>query len=422
MGRYSTVGVIFGQRQGDGGIIDSLDTQENMGVRPWSANKIIPLGKPAILLIGPTPPPYHGVSVATQVLLDSLSRERFDVVHVDTADRRSINHVDHPDILDVLLFIRQWLAHATAIIRNRPQICYLPLCQSRIGFVRDSFFMMPAFVAQCAVVAHLHGANFDVVYMHGGHIFRWYVDFILKRVTKFVVLGEMLKSIFKPWANREAIAVVPNGVPDSPPSNTSRERADTASSCRVVFLSTLNRQKGLFVLLDAIPLVAREYPDVEFHIAGPWCGTGTEDEAREQLVSTQQTARVIFHGLLIGEDKIQFLRSGDVFVFPGIQQEGQPLTVLEAMCAGLPVIATDRGCLRETVVQGVTGFIVPPNSPEVIAERLLYLIRSPEERRRLGQNARLRYEEHYTMGIFAARMADLFAQITQSNFHGNPKR
>ena len=376
---------------------------------------------PKILIVGPTPPPYHGVSVATQVLLDSLSSERFSVVHLDTADRRDIAYVDQPDLWDVLLFIHQWLAHATTIVRKRPQICYLPLCQSRIGFVRDSFFMIPAFLAGSAVVAHLHGANFDHVYMHGGRIFKWYVDFILKRVTKFVVLGEMLILIFKPWANPEAIAVVPNGVPESPPNDRSREGSDTSSRCRVVFLSTLSRQKGLFVLLDAIPLIAREYPDVEFHIAGPWCGRGTEEEAREQLVATQQSARVTFHGPLIGEDKMKFLRSGDVFVFPGIQQEGQPLTVLEAMCACLPVIATDRGCLRETVVEGLTGFIVPPNSPEAIAERLLHLIRSPEERRQLAKNARLRYEEKYTMSIFAARMADLFAQLVQSDFHRIPR-
>jgi glycosyltransferase involved in cell wall biosynthesis len=91
------------------------------------------------------------------------------------------------------------------------------------------------------------------------------------------------------------------------------------------------------------------------------------------------------------------------------------------MCAGLPVIATDRGCLRETVVEGVTGFIVPPNSPEAIAERLLYLIRSPEERHRIAKNARFRYEEEYTMPVFAARMADLFAQVIQSTYHRDPQ-
>ena len=376
--------------------------------------------KPVVQIIGPTPPPYHGVSVATRVLLDALSPANFSVVHLDTADRRGIAHVDQPDLWDVLLFIRQWFAHLATVVWRRPKISYLPLSQSRLGFVRDSLFMIPAFLSGSSVVAHLHGANFDQVYVQGGYAFKRYADFILKRVTKFVVLGEMLKPIFKEWADPASVAVIPNGIPESLPQGGMREDACTSSRFRIVFLSTLSRPKGLFVLLDAIALLARERLDFECHIAGPWWGAGTEEAAHAQVEASHLATHVTFHGPLTGDDKMRFLRSGDVFVFPGIQQEGQPLTVLEAMCAGLPVIATDRGCLRETVVEGVTGYIVPPNSPEAIAERLLLLLREPKRRLAFGADARLRYEREYTMPTFAARMVDLFAQLAQSNYHDTP--
>ena len=311
----------------------------------------------------------------------------FLVIHLDTADRRGIAHVDQPDLWDVLLFIRQWLAHVWTLFLKRPRICYLPLSQSRIGFLRDSLFMIPCSLAGSAVVAHLHGANFDQVYENGRRIFQWYVDAVLKHVAAFVVLGEMLKPIFYRWARAENIAVVPNGVPEFIAGPADRKETVESGPLRVVFLSTLSRQKGLFVLLEAIPLVAQEYPNVE----------------------------------LTGKDKMQFLNTGDIFVFPGIQQEGQPLTVLEAMCAGLPIVATDRGCLRETIVEGVTGFIVPPQSPQALAERVVQLIREPHTRNAFGKNARLRYEQEYTMPTFAARMAELFAQVIQSDYHKNPK-
>lgn len=374
-----------------------------------------------VQIIGPTPPPYHGVSVATQVLLDTLPASQFSVVHLDTADRRGIAHVDQPDLWDVLLFIRQWFSHLRILLRQRPRICYLPLSQSRIGFLRDSLFMIPAFLSGSAVVAHLHGANFHQVYEGGGGAFKWYVDTVLKRVAKFVVLGEMLKPIFHTWAPPDSIAVVPNGVPEMATSRSDRPDTPSSAPLRIVFLSTLSRQKGLFVLLEAVPLVVREYPKVEFHIAGPWWGADTEQLVRKQLEERHLASHVTFHGQLAGEKKMAFLQQGDLFVFPGIQQEGQPLTVLEAMCAGLPVIATDRGCLRETVIEGETGFIVPPHSPEAIAERILLMIREPHVRQRLGANARLRYEREYTMPTFAARMADLFAQVGQSDYHENPK-
>ena len=374
-----------------------------------------------IEVIGPTPPPYHGVSVATQVLLDALPHSQLAVVHLDTADRRGIAHVDQPDLWDVFLFIRQWFTHLFILLRKRPRICYLPLSQSRVGFLRDSLFMVPAFLTGSAVVAHLHGANFYQVYEGSGTAFKWYVDQVLKRVAKFVVLGDMLKPIFHRWASPESIAVVPNGVPELSTDGSPDAHSVRSAGPRIVFLSTLSRNKGLFVLLDAVPLVVQEFPTAEFHIAGPWWGADTERLVRAQLEQGNVSSQVIFHGQLAGAKKMAFLRSGDLFVFPGIQQEGQPLTVLEAMCAGLPVIATDRGCLRETVMEGETGFVVPPNSPTAIAERILLLLREPHIRQRLGANARLRYEREYTMPLYAARMADLFAQVSQSDYHENPK-
>lgn len=377
--------------------------------------------RPTIFIIGPTPPPYHGVSVATQLLLDYLPTRQFSVNHVDTADRRGIAHVDQPDLWDGFLFVRQWIRHITAILQNRPHVCYLPLSQSRIGFVRDSLFMLPALLCNTAVVVHLHGANFEHVYRTGGSLFQRYADWVLRRVSKFIVLGDMLRPIFQRWTEPSTVAVVPNGVVEMLPHPLEGESHRRASTFRIVFLSTLSQGKGLFVLLDALALVAKKQDDFECHIAGPWWGVGTEETARARVSALGLEPRATFHGILTGCDKARFLKSGDVFVFPGIQQEGQPLTVLEAMCAGLPVIATDRGCLRETVVEGVTGFIVQPHSPEAIADRILKLIREPHTRKRMGTNARRRYEQEYTMSAFASRMADLLAEVSQLDYRKNPK-
>jgi len=328
--------------------------------------------------------------------------------------------VDQPDLWDVVLFVRQWLHHVTALLLERPAISYLPLSQSRIGFLRDSFFMIPAFFTNCAVVVHLHGANFEQVYQGGGTLFRRYVDWIFRRVRKFVVLGEMLRPIFGRWTTVADVAVVPNGVPEGGRTPIQRMTHATTSLPRIVFLSTLSRAKGLLVLLDALALVARECKEFECRIAGPWWGAGMEGEARTRLKDLALEPLVTFRGPLTGDEKMEFLKTGDIFVFPGVQQEGQPLTVLEAMCAGLPVVATDRGCMRETVVEGVTGYVVPPNDPELLAERVLRLLQDHELRRRLSAAARRRYECEYTMPIFAARMADLFARLCDSDYHGSP--
>jgi glycosyltransferase involved in cell wall biosynthesis len=377
--------------------------------------------RPTILLIGPTPPPHHGVSVAMQMLLTSSVSEAFRVVHLEIADRRGIGHVDQPDLHDVLLFTQQWFRHLALILRERPALCYLPISQTRLGFFRDSLFIVPALLAGIPVVLHLHGANFDAMHAAAGPLWRAYMGMILKRVARFIVLGETLRPIFSRWASPERISVVPNGVARASGGPRPSIPFDKGLF-RVVCLSSLSRQKGLFMLLQAVPLVVNAHRGVEFLIAGPWWGEETRHEAEAMVAHLGIMERVRFVGAVTGEQKSDFLRSGMLFVFPAIQQEGQPMTVLEAMSEGLPVVATDRGCLRETVVDGVTGFIVPPGSPEALAEKIIELIRRPALRDEMAENALKRVEQCYTTEQFAARVSEVFHQVITAaparNAHG----
>lgn len=372
--------------------------------------------KPAILLIGPTPPPYHGVSVAMQAILSSPMVKTFNLIHLDITDRRGISHVNQPDLYDVFLFIKQFFRNVMLLLKEKPAILYLPISQTRIGFIRDSLFIIPALMMRCAVVVHLHGANFERLSIEAGPFWNAYMGSILRRVDHFIVLGEMLRPIFKNWTKPERISVVPNGVSLNSKSD---EALPTPSSIkkgpfRVIFLSTLCRQKGLFVFLHAIPLILREEKEVEFVIAGPWRNTQDRQEAETWLANSGFKESIRFVGEMTGSEKRLFFKSGNLFVFPGIQQEGQPLVVLEAMGTGLPVIATDRGCLRETVIDGITGFIIPPNVPEAIAEKVVQLVRSPNLQRSMGEASRKRFELHYTLDQFADRLERIFIKTLNS--------
>ena len=112
-----------------------------------------------------------------------------------------------------------------------------------------------------------------------------------------------------------------------------------------------------------------------------------------------------------GERKTALLHEADLFVFPGIQQEGQPLVVLEAMAAGLPIVFTNRGCLSETLRDGHDGIEVPVGDAGVLAERIQWLLDRPDEMKRLGANARLRFEHEYTSQRHEARMSALLSAV-----------
>jgi glycosyltransferase involved in cell wall biosynthesis len=363
-----------------------------------------------IMIIGPTPPPHHGVAMATRMLLDLKMRDLFDLSHVDLADRRGIAHVDQPDLHDVFLFIRQWFTLLWKLLREQPHIVYLPISQTTLGVVRDSLLIWPAFLFGARIVLHLHGGNFRRWYEGRDGLLRFYVRLLLKATTRVVVLGASLKPLFSGLIPESRISVVPNGIEWGKARSGSGKSA-RKKRFRILYLGTLNRLKGVLVLLSAVPRTLNRRRDVEFVFAGGWSHPNDRREAEALLSQIGAGDHVFFTGPLEGEAKEDLFASADLFVFPGVQQEGQPLVVIEAMAAGLPILFTDRGCLRETVITEENGREVRINDPEDLAEQIVRMLEHPEVMRKMGQRSRARYEANYTAKIFLQRMVVLFLKV-----------
>jgi len=370
---------------------------------------------PTILVIGPTPPPFHGVSVATDVVLKSALRKRFRLCHLDLADRRGIQHVDKPDFHDVVLFLKQWWKLLAILRKERPSVAYLPVSQSTIGFLRDSLLILPAWIAGARVVLHLHGGNFKSWYDSRGFLMKAVVRMVLRRVSYVAVLGDSLRHLFDGLIASDRIAVVSNGI-DWPAVHKPAPELNKPRRYRILHLSTLNRLKGAPILLAAVPHVLKVRQDVEFNFAGPWSHEENRREAESFVAHHGLSGHVEFAGPVSTLDhKRSIYSSADLFVFPGLQQEGQPLVVLEAMASGLPVLFTDRGCLKETVIEGESGFEVRRNDPQHLADRILWFLDHPEELERMGRNARERFERLFTSERFVHCLGDLFTLASRGS-------
>ena len=116
---------------------------------------------------------------------------------------------------------------------------------------------------------------------------------------------------------------------------------------------------------------------------------------------------VEFPGTIAGREKIEQLQKADIFVFPTYYPfEGHPWVIVEAMASGLPIITTDHGCIKESVIGGENGFIIPKRNAEAVAEKIVYLIEHPDVRERMGKKSRQLYEANFTKEHFVQRMID----------------
>jgi glycosyltransferase involved in cell wall biosynthesis len=118
--------------------------------------------------------------------------------------------------------------------------------------------------------------------------------------------------------------------------------------------------------------------------------------------------RVNFRGYL--PETVKLLSQSSIFVLSS-RSEGFPRSILEGMRAGLPVVASDVGGVREAVTDGVTGFLVPPAEKDAMAGALRKLIESPAERQRMGLAGRLRYREQFRFECMLSNTLRLYATI-----------
>lgn len=146
-------------------------------------------------------------------------------------------------------------------------------------------------------------------------------------------------------------------------------------------VARLAEQKGHATLVDAVPLVLQRRPDALFVIVG-------EGELRDDLEARVRGAGVERAVSFTGArgDVPELLKSFDVFAFPSLY-EGLCLAVIEAQAAGVPVVATPVGGIRETVLDGVSGLLVPPGDPRALADAILRLLEDRDLAARLAAEA-----------------------------------
>jgi glycosyltransferase involved in cell wall biosynthesis len=294
------------------------------------------------------------------------------------------------------------------LVRFRPDVVYLPLTSSPsfLGFLRDGLLAAPALVCGRKVVVHLHNGSYAYTRTAGWR--RWLVRGLLSRVSLAIVLGERLASVFDGMVPRSRIACIPNGVDDRP---FARARARLGAHPpgnarpRVLFVGLMHRDKGFRDVVDAIALV----PGAEFVFVGEWPSAAEETAVREIVRSRGVAERTEFAGVVTGEAKYDRFLSADIFVLPSYY-EGQPVVVLEALAAGLPIVCTDCGAMYLTVRDAWNGFFVPPSNPAALAARLNELVGNGELRRAMGARGRRMYEEEFTVTRFLERFTRAIRQ------------
>lgn len=352
-----------------------------------------------VLVVAQTPPPFHGQSIMTQYFLEG-QYDRVELQHVRMAFSADIDQVGRAGLGKVLhLFLLTARVIATRLRQKSDVLYFPPAGPNMVPFLRDAFLLIATRWMFSRTVFHFHAAGLPGLFHRLPFPLKFLFRLAYNRPDVAITISQ------DGWKDAEfldarRIAFVPNGIPDVP---TARKTPESHFPPTILFLAMVCEEKGAGVLIEACKILQSR--DVPFR-----CLIAGRASSAQELSALQDQAaalgtQVEFTGPVTGGAKWKLFSESDVFCFPTFYaSESFGLVVVEAMMAGLPVVASNWRALPEIVVEGETGFLTAIRDPQATADYLEKLLADPVLRRKMGRAGRTRYESHYTMEIFRRKM------------------
>ena len=272
----------------------------------------------------------------------------------------------------------------------------------RGSFWRKSIFVMLAQLFRVPVIGHLHGSDFEGFVLNQPVLLRRIVKKRLEKMAMVLVLGESWRNFVLSIAPGARVVVHPNSVrmPASQAQHAERDIVD------LLFLGIVGHRKGVYDLLQAFAIAQSQCPFLRLTVAG----NGEIEKAAKLAEILGISAYVTFTGWLDGAVKNNLLENSDIYVLPS-HNEGLPVSIIEAMSWGLPVVSTDVGAIAELVRHDVDGLIVSPGAIGPLSHALLQLANSRELRLRMGQSGQQRVAADFSEDVVLPRLEKLYDDV-----------
>lgn len=381
--------------------------------------------KPSILLMGQTPPPWHGQAVATQILFDHDWAD-FDVHRVRmefSEEMQEVGRFQWKKIGHLL----QLIVSARRVLKRHPGciLFYPPASAKWIPFLRDVFFL--------TCVRYLAGSTIFIYHASGLPVF--VAESRLRRLLGafiYQTADVSLEVAQEALTPHDAFAAkswqwCPCGI--EVPALT---RADRPANqpLTVLFVGSLQEGKGVLEILRTASLLKQQgrERDFRFRLVGKWFSKEFENEAHRLRSEADLESMVEFAGQLIADDKWRAYAEADVFFFPThYSSEATPIVLMEALGAGLPVISTCWAGIPAMLDGCRSARLLPIRSPDDYATALSDLFSRGSENE--AETSRTFYQKHFLPRRFVERVEHAFHAAVDSGrmsrhvkpgIHGSP--
>lgn len=350
-----------------------------------------------VLMVGSSLDVRGGMTTVVEGFLDN-KLNNINLFYIPT-------HIDKSKIKQIIFFGISILKITYYLIFKNILIVHMHMSE-RGSFIRKNIILKICKLFRKKVVVHMHGAEFKEYYDSKNKRYQDKIKKFFKSSDRIIVLGESWNNYIKSIDKNINTIVMPNFV------GLRKEEVELKhNEINILFLAVLIKRKGVFDIIEAINYIVKNRKYNDYNINVIIAGTGEEEDAmKAKIINLGIEKHFTFKGWVNGDEKEKLLKSSQIFILPSYN-EGLPVSILEAMSYGLPIISTNVGSIEDAVRNEYNGIIIKPGDIDSLINAIEVLITNKDKWNLFSKNSKKIVRDKFDKNAYFKNIEDLYFHI-----------
>ena len=334
-----------------------------------------------------------GIAAVVNGYRGSILEKKFTISYVES-------YKDGGKFTKLLKSIKGYFHFVKVLLLEKPELVHI---HSSFGpsFYRKIPFIYMASWAKKPIINHCHGADFDSFYLNASNNKKKLIKIIYNKCTVMIALSDEWKERLSLIVQNDKIELIENYSRIHEDAIT--EKVNRKIKGQILFLGEIGQRKGCYDIPAVVEKVVKRFPNVKFVLGG----TGDIETIKNLLRKKGVEKNVVFPGWVRGKEKDRLLRESDIFFLPSYN-EGMPMSILDAMGYGLPIVSTRVGGITKIVHNGENGHVCEPGDVQAFSDALIKILINEDLWKKYGESSVAIVKNGYSFEGHIKRLARLY--------------